>query len=47
MNDKQKLAVLIEALQQIRNGKRGVDSKTARDALNRIEDDCFDKKDGK
>lgn len=36
MNDKQKLAVLIEALQQIRNGKRGVDSETAKLALSRI-----------
>ena len=36
MNDKQKLAVLIEALQQIRNGKRGVDSETANAALDRI-----------
>ena len=35
MNDKQKVAVLIEALQQIRNGK-GVDSKTASAALDRI-----------
>ena len=36
MNDKQKLAVLTEALQQIRNGKRGVDSETANAALDRI-----------